>query len=472
MSRASRGAAVSAPEGSLDGPSLSVRAAERHVERLAVLGVRFGLERMRLLLAALGNPERAQPAVHVVGSNGKSSTARLAAAALRSQGLRTGTYLSPHVVGWRERIELDGRALSRERVARAVGAAAAAAASLGLEPDDQPTQFEILTAAALWTFARAGLDAAVIEAGLGGRYDATNVLGPDAVVALTNVSLEHTDLLGDTEEAIAAEKLAVCPDGSDRLVVGPLSAAATAAVGGEMARRGLAAWRCGAEVRARAAGGGVEVATPGARYPALPLGVRGRFQRDNLAVALAASERLLGRPLDPGPLAAALARVRMPGRLEVLPGSPLVVLDGAHNPAGVEALVGSLGAATGRRRPVTVVSVLGDKDAAAMIGTLAGASRAIVATRSSHPRASSPAGLALLAERTGRRAEAVESPRAAVQRAREIAGGRGAVLVCGSLYLLGDLRGWLLRTLPAASRVREAAAAAPDTLAPPPGQAR
>src|SRR5205085_328873 len=214
--------------------------------------------------------------------------------------------------------------------------------------------------------------------------------------------------------------------------------------------RRLAAWRCGVEVRARAAGSGVEVLTPGARYPALPLGVRGRFQRDNLTVALAAAERLLGRPLDPGPLAAALARVRMPGRLEVLPGAPLVVLDGAHNPAGVEALVASIGAATGRRRPVAVVSVLGDKDAAAMIGFLAGACRAIVTTRSRHPRASSPAGLASLAERAGCRAEAVESPREAVQRARALAGRRGAVLVCGSLYLLGDLRRWLLRPPPTA----------------------
>jgi dihydrofolate synthase / folylpolyglutamate synthase len=437
-----------------------------------VLGVRFGLERMRALLGALGHPERAQPAIHVVGSNGKSSTARLAAAALASQGLRAGTYLSPHVTGWRERIEIQGRAVSRERFARAVSAAVNAAASLDLDPDDQPTQFEILTAAAFWTFAEAGLDAAVVEAGLGGRYDATNVLGADAVVALTNVSLEHTDLLGDTEEAIAAEKLAVCPEGSDRLVVGPLSPAAAAAVAGEMSRRGLAAWRCGGEVRARAAGSGVEVVTPGARYPALPLGVRGRFQRDNLAVALAAAERLLGRALDPAPLAAALARVRMPGRLEVLPGAPLVVLDGAHNPAGVEAMVASLDAATGRRRPVAVVSVLGDKDAAAMMGSLAGACRAIVATRSRHPRASSPAGLALLAERAGCRAEAVESPRAAVLRARAIAGRRGAVLVCGSLYLLGDLRPWLLRHPPAASGGLPATAGAPDKLAPGPGPAR
>src|SRR5205823_2551983 len=145
------------------------------------------------------------------------------------------------------------------RFARAVSAAVGAAASLDLDPDDQPTQFEILTAAAFWTFAEAGLDAAVVEAGLGGRYDATNVLGGEAVVALTNVSLEHTDLLGDTEDAIAAEKLAVCPEGSDRLVVGPLSPAAAAAVAGEMSRRGLAAWRCGSEVRARAVRGGVEI---------------------------------------------------------------------------------------------------------------------------------------------------------------------------------------------------------------------
>jgi len=419
-------------------------AARRWIEGLDILGMRFGLERMRVLLDALGHPERGYATIHVVGSNGKSSTARLAAAALASQGLRVGTYLSPHVLGWRERIELGGRPVGPERFASAVSAVREAAEGLGLPPEDRVTQFEALTAAALWTFSRARVGAAVVEAGLGGRYDATNVL-PDAVVALTNVALEHTDLLGESEAAIAGEKLAVAPSGSTRLVVGRLSPPATAAVAAEMAARGLGGWRHGHELLSWPRRPGVSVATPGGRYTALPLPLAGRFQRDNLAVAVAAAERLLGGPLDPDPLARALAGVRMPGRLEALGGEPVVVLDGAHNPAGMEAMIGSLGAVVGRRRPVAVVSALGDKDLGAMLAPLAGRCRAVVATRSRHHRAVAPSTIVAMAERVGLPAEAVDRPREAVARAARRAGRRGAVLVCGSLYLLADLRPVLVR---------------------------
>jgi dihydrofolate synthase/folylpolyglutamate synthase len=175
-------------------------------------------------------------------------------------------------------------------------------------------------------------------------------------------------------------------------------------------------------------------------YPGLVLGIHGRFQRDNLAVALAAAERLLARPPAVRPLRRALSRVRAPGRLEVLPGRPLVVLDGAHNPAGLQALTGSLTAAVGRRRPVAVVSILDDKDARAMLRVLAPACRAVVATRSSHPRAVDPARVGRAARAAGLPAETVGGPAEAIARAREIAGPRGAVLVTGSLYLLADVR--------------------------------
>jgi dihydrofolate synthase/folylpolyglutamate synthase len=415
------------------------------IEGLEVLGMRFGLDRMHALLAALGHPERGRPSVHVVGSNGKSSTARLAAAALQGQGLRVGTYLSPHVTTWRERIEVDGRPVAACDFALAASIVRAAAEGLGRSADDDVTQFEALTAAAMWTFARAGCDAAVIEAGLGGRYDATNMLPPEStVVALTNVSLEHTDLLGDTEAAIAAEKLAVAPPGSDRVVIGRLSDSARAAVEAELRARRLEAWR--SADRTRPVGGrAVAVSTPLARYDGLVLPLAGAFQRDNLAVAVAAAERLVGRPLDPSALRRALSRVRMPGRLEALAGRPLVVLDGAHNPAGMTAMAAALPEVVGRRRPVAVVSALGDKDVTAMIGALAGACRAVVATRSSHPRAVDPRSIVRLAEAEGIRAAAVEPPLRAVERARRWAGGRGAVLVCGSLYLLADLRRRLVR---------------------------
>jgi dihydrofolate synthase/folylpolyglutamate synthase len=424
------------------------REARAWIEGLEVFGMRFGLERMRLLLDALGHPERGWAAVHVVGSNGKSSTARLASAALRGEGLRVGTYLSPHVSGWPERIELGGRALGRRRFAAAVAQVRAASDALALPDDDRVTQFEALTAAAFLTFARAGVDAAVVEAGLGGRYDATNVLAPRAAVALTNVALEHTDLLGDTEAAIAAEKLAVVPDGGDRLVVGRLTPPAEAGVDAVLAARGLSDLRLGRDLHVRARSGGIDVATPRARYAGLRLPLAGRFQRDNLAVAIAVCELVLGRRLREPRLRPALAGVRMPGRLEAIPGEPVLVLDGAHNPAGMEAMVASLPDVVGRRRPVAVVSALGDKDLGAMMRPLAAACSAVVATRSRHPRAAAPATLAALAECEGVRAEAIERAPMAVARARALAGRRGAVLVCGSLYLLADLRTRLLREWP------------------------
>lgn len=415
-------------------------AAREWIAGLEILGMRFGLERMHALLDALGHPEAVAPALHIVGTNGKSSTARLAAGALAGQGRRVGTYLSPHVTDWTERVQLGDRPLSEERFAAAVTAVREAAEALALPDDDAVTQFEALTAAAFWAFREAGADALVIEAGLGGRYDATNVL-PGAAVVLTNIALEHTELLGDTEEAITAEKLAVVDEGSDRLVVGPLSPAAERAVGAECARRGLRPLRYGAGLSAREGADGVDVVTPHAAYIGLPLALKGAFQRDNLAVAIAGSEMLLGGPLDVGRLRPAVAAVRVPGRLELVAGDPPVILDGAHNPAGMQAMARALpGVLCGRRPAAAVVSVLGDKDAAAMVAALAPVVDLILATRSSHARAVDAEALAGLARAAGASARAVPDPLQALAAARAAAGSEGVVVIAGSLYLLADLR--------------------------------
>jgi dihydrofolate synthase/folylpolyglutamate synthase len=424
---------------------VSPEEAREWVAGLEILGMRFGLERMHALLEALGHPERGIPALHVVGTNGKSSTSCLAAAALGGEGLRTGAYLSPHVTDWPERIQVGGVPVGEDAFAGVAGEVRAAAEGLDLPPGEAVTQFEALTATAFQAFRAAGAEALVVEAGLGGRWDATNVLAPDAAVALTNVALEHTDLLGDTEEAIAAEKLAVCAHGADRLVVGPLAPAAAAAVEGECKRRGLRPLRYGAGLVARDDGHGVEVLTPRAVYGGLPLGLPGSYQRHNLAVAVAGAEMVLGRALDPAGLRAAVADVRMPGRLERVPGTPPVILDGAHNPAGMEAMAAALPALLGGRAPVVaVVSVLGDKDAAAMVRALAPAVDVVVATRSGHARAVDPAGLAGLAAAAGLPARAIEDAWEALAVARGLAGAAGAVLVAGSLYLLADLRPGIL----------------------------
>ena len=413
---------------------------------LEILGMRFGLERIHVLLAALGDPQRCAPALHVVGSNGKTSTTRLAAAALGAGGRVVGAYLSPHVTDWTERIQIDGAPVADDAFARAATAVREAADQLDLEDGDRVTQFEALTAIAFEAFRDRGVDAMAIEAGLGGRWDATNVLQPGAVVILTTISLEHTVFLGDTEAAIAAEKLSVCADGSDRLVVGRLDPVAREAVDGECAARALRPVRLGEGLGVREAEDGVEVTTPRGYYEGLPLGLLGAFQRDNLACAIAGAEMVVGEPLDPVALRAAVAGVELPGRMEVFPARPEVVIDGAHNPAGMEALVGALPGLVCGRGPVTaVVSVLGDKRAHDMVAALAGVADLIFTTRSSHARAIDAVELAGLAGDAGVPAWAVPDPHEALAAAREAAAPDGVVVVTGSLYLLGDLRPGLVR---------------------------
>ena len=341
----------------------------------------FGLERMKALLAELGEPQRRYRAIHVVGSNGKSTVTRTAAAMLRGVGLRVGAYTSPHVSGWSERIQVDGADADFEAAVERVR-----------EPAERlgATQFEILTAAALAEFAAAGVDGAVVEAGLGGRLDATNVLDAEVVV-LTNVALEHTDVLGDTHEEIAREKLAVVAPGASVVL-------------------GEERWR----EEARAAGAGLVLVTG----------------RANAALALAAAETFLGEPVEP------VSDVSLPGRLEHRSEEgPLEIWDGAHNVAGVGWLLGRLPS----RRYVVVASILADKNVDGMLEALSVLGDAFVATRSSNARALPAAELARRAGRFFASAEAVDDPAEARARGRALAGQEGAVLVTGSLYLLADL---------------------------------
>jgi dihydrofolate synthase/folylpolyglutamate synthase len=332
---------------------------------------------MRALLTELGDPERAYPAIHVVGTNGKSTATRRAAAFLAREGLAVGAYTSPHVAGWSERIQVDGQDVDFES---AVGRVRAAAERIGA------TQFETLTAAALAEFAAAGVDVAVVEAGLGGRLDATNVL--DArIVVLTNVSLDHTDVLGDTREQIANEKLAVVTPGATVVLAEP-------------EWEELAAERGAAQI--------------------VHAGDVGR----------AAAEAFLGRELG-GEVEAGLA-----GRLEFSGNN---VFAGAHNPAGVEWLVARLP----RDDYVICAAILADKDARSMLETLARVGSSFVATQTETERTLAADELAHLAREFFADVESVPDATTALDRALERVRPGGGVLVTGSLYLLRDLFGRL-----------------------------
>ena len=343
--------------------STSVTGQTAWVEALSPWPEEFGLDRMRALLRDLGDPQRAYPSIHVVGTNGKSTAARTIAALLRAEGLRAGVYTSPHVSGWSERIQVDGNDVDFERAVERVRPHAEGA-----------TQFEVLTAAALTEFREQSVDVAVVEAGLGGRLDATNLI--DArVVLLTNVALEHTDVLGETREAIAREKLAVVKPGA-------------------IAVLGEPEW---AELLPDN-----EVRAGGARE-----------------AAAAFLDRPLGRE----------AEISLPGRLEWR--GPDELWDGAHNPAGLDWLLERLP----KRDWTVVASILSDKDAEAMLERLGRAGRTLIATRSSNARALDGKELARRAEPYFDRVESDDDPHSALRRAR----GAGPVLVTGSLYLLADL---------------------------------
>jgi dihydrofolate synthase / folylpolyglutamate synthase len=401
---------------------VTFRQAEDYLLGLELFGMRFGLDRMHRLMTVLGLPQRRFASIHVVGSNGKSSTVRFIAALLERHGVRSGSYTSPHLGSFRERIEVGEQAISEGDFAAAVERAGHAAELVDRsgEPDDRVTQFEALTAAAYHELARRGVEVAVIEAGLGGRFDATNVI-PSKVQVLTSVSLEHTRWLGPTLADIAAEKLDVVTDHAI-LVVGDLDAESLAVAKRVVGERHAQLVQAPADT---------DVA----------LRAAGRFQRRNFALAAAATAALLGRPLDPAAVARAAAETIVPGRLEVVDERPLTVLDGAHNPSGFAALAASLDDVLGERRPrVAVIGVLDDKDAAGMLDVLLPHLDRVVFTRSHNPRSLSPATLASLEEQVGGPPwESVAEPRAALARARELAGPEGSVLATGSIYLVADL---------------------------------
>lgn len=405
---------------------MTEREAERYLLSLELFGMRFGLQRMRALMAELGAPQERFDSIHVVGSNGKSSTVRMTAALLRRVGLRTGEYLSPHLVAFGERIRVDGHDTAGDDFGRAVAAARDAAARVDATraADDHVTQFEALTAAAYAHLAAADVDVAVVEAGLGGRWDATNVI-PSRVQVLTNVSLEHTQWLGPTIADIAREKVDVVQPGATLVTGAGLHPDARAVAAAVCAERGARL------VEAPASAG-------------VPLLARGGFQERNFALARAAAEAYLGHALPDDAVRAAAASTPVPGRFEIVEeGPPAVVFDGAHNPEGVAALAESLPPFLAGRPLVLVLSVLDDKDAAAMLRTLLPLCAEVVCCACANPRALPAATLASLAGQLGFATARVEpDPRRALALARELAAaadGGGVALATGSLYLLADL---------------------------------
>lgn len=407
---------------------------DAYLDSLEPVGWRLGLERMRKLSAALGFPQHRFASIHVVGTNGKSSVTRMTAALLEAHGLSAGASVSPHTEHWSERTLVRGQEVAPEAWEKAVEQVARAAEGVNrtLEEGESVTQFEAATAASFVALVNGRVQAAMVEAGLGGRLDATNTI-PSKVTVLTSIGLDHIEWLGETEVEIAAEKLAVLRD-QTALVLGEVSDEV----------RELA------ETTARERGARL-VQAPTDPGEEIHLRAPGEFQRRNFAIACTAAEAFLGR-LDREIAAQVAASVTVPGRLERIAEGAAVFVDAAHNPAGAAALAESLPAVTEGRRVIACLAILADKDAGAMIAALAPMLDRAVCTElpaaalEGHGRPgarSRPANeLAAACEEAGLAAEAEPSFEAALRRAVALASEEpeGALLVTGSHYAIAPAR--------------------------------
>ena len=403
------------------------------------------LDRIRAVMELLGDPQRTFPVVHLTGTNGKTTTARMIEGLLREMGLRTGRFTSPHLHSMRERIALDGRPISEEAFLAAYEEVLpfvemVDAQSIGLG-GPLMTYFEVLVAVAYAAFADAPVDVAVIEVGMGGAWDATNVVDAPVSVILP-IDVDHRHFLGDTPADIATEKAGIIKADAMAVILGDRADE----VGARIVLDGR---DFGVEEREVAVGGQqVALQGLGGRYDDLFLPLHGAHQAQNAAVAVAAVEAFVGggeRRLDDDVLRTALANIASPGRLEIVRRSPTVMVDAAHNPHGVRALRDALQDSFTFGRLVGVIAVMGDKDAAEMLEILEPVFDEIIVTRTTSPRAMRPAALGELAgEIFGEhRVTVVNDLPDALDQAAELAdagGVAGAVLATGSVVTAAEVR--------------------------------
>lgn len=394
----------------------------------------LSLDPMVELMHVLGDPQDAMPVIHVTGTNGKGSTVAMLSALLMSNGLSVGTYTSPHLERVNERIARDGVPIADAELAEVLGGIAA------VEPllSSAPSWFEILTAGALRWFAEAPVDVGVVEVGLLGRYDATNVVRSDVAV-VTGVGGDHTDFAPGWENRVAEEKAGIITPGRPT-VLGAVAPGLWPLFEAEGADPLLCQGRDFALVDTRLAVGGrvLDIEVPGGEHHDVHLSLHGAHQADNAAVAVVAAEAFFGRPLAEEVVTEAFADVSLPGRLEVVGHQPLVVLDGAHNPDALSALAATLDedfAVVGSR--IVVLGMLAGRDATAAVQALAPARPDLVVctTAEDGPRGLSATELEAACEAAGIPAEVVVDPGAAVARALATAGEEDLLLVCGSLRL-------------------------------------
>jgi len=417
------------------------RSAREYLASLELFGIKLGLSSIRAICRALGHPELAYPTLHIAGTNGKGSVAAMVAAALQSAGLHTACYTSPHLVHLEERYAIDGVPVAPAVLDETIEVVRAVVRKLqnDEELEVDPTYFEVATAIGFELFRRARVDVAVIEVGLGGQYDATNVIEPVAA-AIVSIARDHEQHLGHSIAGIAAQKAGIAkPDVP--LVVGPVPADAHEAIERVCAERharlvdaadGVIITRARREGRVE-----LSITTATAQYGPLLLGLRGDHQVDNALVAVRVLEEAAARgvPVAPPHVTAGLERARWPARLQLIdvPGCGQLLLDGAHNPAGTAALAAYIESQWPAGIPL-VFAAMRDKDVPRMLAPLGAVARPLIVTRAPGTRAAEPTDIAAAARAVGVDAVIVEEVEAAMAAAWSH---NGTIAVAGSLFLAG-----------------------------------
>ena len=401
------------------------------IHQRAWVGQKPGLDRIRRLLGRLGDPQNELKFVHIAGSNGKGSTAAMLASVLSAAGLKTGLYTSPHLWQFNERFQVDGAPISEEDLVDITAQV--------LEAAEDETEFELMTALGMVYFLRAGCDIVVLETGLGGRLDSTNVIPAPETAVITHIGLEHTELLGDTVEKIAAEKAGIIKPGCSAVLYGQSLKAETAVeracgvVNVPLART--------APVEPVSSGLEGQSFTYRGRGP-YSISLLGEYQVHNAAVVLETVDALRRRgwEIPEKAVQSGLSQARWPGRLELARRSPDVILDGGHNPQCMEALTRALGELYPGKKLIFLIGVLADKDWSTMLGELLPLAKEFYTITPDSPRAMSAVELADYLEKQGARAVPCETVRGGLDRALASSGPQDVVCACGSLYMIGEVR--------------------------------
>ncbi len=407
--------------------------------RLRRFGIQLGLATISRLMRGLGNPQDQYRCIHVAGTNGKGSIAAILSSVLAHGGYKVGLYTSPHLVRFNERIQINGCPISDEAVAEA-----AEAAQRIYTQGEPPTFFECATAMALHHFALARVDWAVLETGMGGRYDATNVVRPEVCI-ISNISIEHTEYLGNTLAKIAAEKAGIIKRGTG-VVTGTRKKNALRVIEQAASEKGAPLLRMGKEIKIRKErDGSFSYLGEKRRWPRLKVGLLGDHQMTNAGLALGALELLMDKALNLSDEAiyTGLAAARWPGRLEVVSKDPLILLDGAHNPSAVRSLKTFLENGMAARRIILVLGILKDKAWKPMLRDLAGIADRMILTKPRYERAADPEELAAFVRPIKQDLRVISPLPDAVSLALDEARHGDLVCITGSLYTVGEAKAYL-----------------------------